>query len=62
MSQNKGNILKVTLEYENTILTLEDEDVLRWKIATDDMAVHAYTHGIKFPELNWKTEEKNGTN
>jgi hypothetical protein len=58
MSQNKGNILKVTLEFENSIITLEGEEAEKWKKMVDSNDVLAHVHGAKHPPLEWTETEK----
>jgi len=58
-----GKIQKVTLEFENVILTVEGENAVMWKTFADGQAALAYVHGSRPTAPNWTvTEKDNGTN
>jgi len=53
-----GKILKVTIEYEKGILSLEGKDAKKWKEVADSQALMSNIHGGETPEFKWKVKEK----
>lgn len=53
-----SRLIKVTLEYEDHIDTLEGDDARKWESDANGAITFNYAHGIKFPEFPWKTAKK----
>ena len=55
-----SKILKVTLEFEDTIQTLEGKEAQKWLDAADAATSMEFIHGRPFPAFDWKYEKKVG--
>jgi hypothetical protein len=53
-----SKILRITLEFDKEIRTLEGEEAEKWQEATTSQGVFCFTHGMEFPQLKWKVTKK----
>jgi hypothetical protein len=44
---------KVTLEFDNEVLTIDGEEAKKWSAANDMVAGLAWNHGFPYPEIAW---------
>ncbi len=51
-------IHKITIEFEDRIISMEGEDAKRWLQIVNSQSTMAHIHGMKCPELPWKIEVK----
>jgi hypothetical protein len=51
-------LLKVIMEFEDKIQTLEGEEAQRWLESINSMCVMEHVHGRPFPTYKWKIEGK----
>jgi hypothetical protein len=54
-----GKILKVTIEFENEILSVEGSEAEKWneRISVAESLLHTRSY-ITAPQINWKRESK----
>jgi len=53
-----GKILRVTIEYEKGILSLEGKDAKKWKEVADSQALMSNIHGGETPDFKWSIRKK----
>lgn len=51
-------LLKVVLEFEDKIQTLEGKDAQKWIESVNGMCIMGHIHGIPFPTFAWETKKK----
>jgi len=51
-------IIRVTLEFDDEILILENQDAQAWKGIVDSQAMLAHVHGAKYNYPAWKSYKK----
>jgi hypothetical protein len=53
-----SKLLKVTMEFEDKVQTLEGEEAQRWLTALNGQCTMEHVHGRPFPEFKWKIKDK----
>lgn len=53
-----SKILKVTIEFDDKTIWIEGEEAEKWQKGTNSQGVMSAIHGMPFPEIDWKTIDK----
>lgn len=54
----ESKLIKITMEFESYVQTLEGEEAQKWLDACNATCVMEHVHGRPFPAFKWKKTDK----